>query len=202
MKREGWRFGYRGRNRNKACKELSTMVSSELFSSLFRSRQLARAGQIESSRQRSLNPPSSPLPPPPHIPTGRHNSQGDKLLLAGAATSIIFVATNTCLSRQNVFCRDRNIFVATNICRSKQFCRAKIFLSRPAYFCIFFLLPPTITNVSPNLILSRQKFCRAKTFLSGQFFCCDKHTFANFLLPPTITNVSPNRDVCATETRG
>ena len=115
MKREGWRFGYRGRNRNKACKDLSTMVSSELFSSLFRSRQLARAGQIESSRQRSLNPPSSPLPPPPHIPTGRHNSQGDKLLLAGAATSIIFVATNTCLSRQNVFCRDRRLYLSRQI---------------------------------------------------------------------------------------
>ena len=63
MKREGWRFGYRGHNRNKACEELSTMVSTKLFNSLFRSRQLARARQIESTVQQSLNPSHLPTTP-------------------------------------------------------------------------------------------------------------------------------------------
>ena len=67
------------------------------------------------------------------------------LSLAGAATSIIFVATNVllCLSRQNclsreklcldkhtfiatkdVFCHDKHMFVVTNVCLSRQkFCR-------------------------------------------------------------------------------
>ena len=54
------------------------------------------------------------------------------LSLAGAATTIIFVATNTCLSRQST------PFVATKVCLLWQkFCRVKnmSLLSRQAYFC-------------------------------------------------------------------
>ena len=42
------------------------------------------------------------------------------LSLAGAATSIIFVATNTCLSRQNYVCRDKHIFVETKLLTRKK----------------------------------------------------------------------------------
>ena len=51
--------------------------------------------------------------------------EGCILSLAGAATSIVFVATKVCLSRRN-FCRDKT-FVATYTCLSRpkrpRFCR-------------------------------------------------------------------------------
>ena len=79
------------------------------------------------------------------------------LSLAGAATSVIFVATNTCLSRQNTS------VVATKICLSRQrLCGAKL------------------TFVATNTFLLRQKdACRDKTFVSPppQKFCRGKHTF-------------------------
>ena len=43
--------------------------------------------------------------------SGRCNpvkNRSDPLSLAGAATSIIFVTTELCLSRQAYFCRDKN----------------------------------------------------------------------------------------------
>ena len=62
------------------------------------------------------------------------------LSLAGAATSIILVAT------KHVFCRDKNMLAVTNVLsRQNYVCRDKIFLSRQtsrqkfclrqAYFC-------------------------------------------------------------------
>ena len=91
---------------------------------------------------------------------------GGSLSLAGAAASIIFVATNTCmsrqntsfvatelyLSRQNIFVAtkhlSRQIFVATNICRDNHvFFATSILLSRQkTYF------------VSTNTCLLRQKW--------------------------------------------
>ena len=71
----------------------------------------------------------------------KRNGEATEISLAGAATRIIFVATNTCLSRQNI-CRDKYIFVATNICRYK------------------------LTFVSTNMCLSRQDtFVATKTIL-------------------------------------
>ena len=65
-------------------------------------------------------------------------STNNNLSLAGAATSIIFVATNrsfvatkVCFSRQN-FCHDKIMYVATNHL-SRQI--SNICLSRQAYFC-------------------------------------------------------------------
>ena len=68
------------------------------------------------------------------------------LLLAGAATSIIFVATKVCLPRQN-FCRDKVMFVATNLswrnsCREKRFVATSVFLSRQKWY--LWQLPPMI----------------------------------------------------------
>ena len=68
------------------------------------------------------------------------------MLLAGAATSIIFVATNTCLhvcrdkthlfvaaqiclSRQN-FCHDKIMFGARNICHNKSFVTTKYYIEQ------------------------------------------------------------------------
>ena len=73
-------------------------------------------------------------------------SRSSSLSLAGAATSIKFVATNACLSRQNTS------FVATKVCMPPQnyVCRDKIFLC-----------------------LSRQKFCRDKhTFIEDKICLC------------------------------
>jgi len=75
---------------------------------------------------------------------------GREISLAGAATSIIFVATkfcrdklsfvatNTCLLKwQNVFCRDKSMLAATNTCLSRQkFCRNKhTFVVTKDVFC-------------------------------------------------------------------
>ena len=68
-----------------------------------------------------------------------------RVSLAGAATSIIFVATNTCLSRQNTsfvatkvrlprqnFCRDKGRVLSrqTCVCRNKSFAATEMCLSR------------------------------------------------------------------------
>ena len=74
--------------------------------------------------------------------------------LTGAATSIIFVATNVCFSRRKSFVMTKNMlvktkllsrqsmfvmFVATNICRNKHNFVATKVLMRQAYFCEFFV---------------------------------------------------------------
>ena len=61
------------------------------------------------------------------------------LSLAGAATSIFFVATNTCLSRQNTSFVVTKVFVATNVC-----CHKHVF-------------------VATSMLLSRQKKCFVAT---------------------------------------
>ena len=79
------------------------------------------------------------------------------LSLAGAATSIIFVATNL-LSRQTRICRHKS-FVATNTCLPPQkFCRDKHVFAATKHVL-------TKAFVATKLCLSRQRFCR------------DKHTF-------------------------
>ena len=67
--------------------------------------------------------------------------------MAEAATSLIFVATNTCFSRQNTY------IVATKECLSRQ----NIILSRQAYFC------------RDKHVFDEQYACCDK------IFCCDKH---------------------------
>ena len=74
------------------------------------------------------------------------------LSLAGAATSIIFVMTNTCLLQQNM------CFVVTKICLSQQnFCHDK-----------------HVFVVTKHL-LSWQKVCLSRQ--TWQIFCHDKHNF-------------------------
>ena len=88
-----------------------------------------------------------------------------KLSLAGAATSIIFVATNTCLSRQICVFPWQNTCLSLQnyVCRDKyfsgqRFCRDKNILSRQKIFW-------------------RQNFCHGKhTCFSRQKFCRDKNT--------------------------
>ena len=70
------------------------------------------------------------------------------LSLTGAATSIMFVATNTCLSLQKYACRDKS-FVATNIFLSRQacFCRDKHVFVATKVLCVFGLLPLIISII-------------------------------------------------------
>ena len=82
--------------------------------------------------------------------------------VAGTATSIIFLATNTCLSRQNAS------FIATIVCLSRQ------------HFVSYFVAT----------VLLRQKFCGDKSFVATRilltsillspqktFFCREKQVF-------------------------
>ena len=93
-------------------------------------------------------------------------SQPVTLSLAVAVTSIIFIATNTCLcvsrqtrvlSRQACFCRDKHLFVATKdvFCLGKSILVTTNVLPRQKYF------------VATNILLSRQNLCRSKhTFVA------------------------------------
>ena len=83
---------------------------------------------------------------------------GRTLSLARAATSVICVATNTCLSRQKYACRDKSfvvtkLFVVTKhvFCRHKSMLAATKVLS-PQNFC-----PDKHTFVTTKDVLSRQK---------------------------------------------
>ena len=80
--------------------------------------------------------------------------QGIFLLLAGAATSIIFVAT------KHVFCRDKSMLVGTNI--TNKYIAAKIYRHKT--------LVMTKICSSRQALLSRQKMC-----LSRQNFYRDKN---------------------------
>ena len=90
--------------------------------------------------------------------------------LAGGATSIFFVATTTCLSRQKYACRDE-------FCRDKSmlvvFVVTKL-LSRQAYFC----------HDKHVFVETKYVFCRDKSMLVATkllsrqaYFCHDKHVF-------------------------
>ena len=85
-----------------------------------------------------------------------------KLLLVGAAASIIFVAT------KHVFCRDKNMLVVTIVLSRffKNYFVAKKHLSRKIF-------------AAANIILSRQKFCCVKhTFVATKdVFCRDIQAF-------------------------
>ena len=88
--------------------------------------------------------------------------------LAGAATSIIFVAIKRFVATKYVFYNDKSMPVTTKL------------LSRQNYVC-----HNNHVFVTTKVYLSRQtRICRDKSFvvikniLSRQtYFCCDKHTF-------------------------
>ena len=90
-----------------------------------------------------------------NLPTPRHGVvHWWPLSLAGAATSIIFVATNT---TKHVFCRDKSMFVTTKVCWSRQkyvgrdkTCRDKHNLVATK---VYFML-----CLSRQILLSRQKW--------------------------------------------
>ena len=123
----------------------------------------------------------------------RRGRQSSDLLLAGAATSIVFVATNTCLSQhktsfvatkvlfvvvvvvvvvvvtslQKYACCNisRQIFVATKVLwRQKYLVATNMILSRQAYFCRD---KTRVPFVATNTCLSRQTFCRHKNDTCG-----------------------------------
>ena len=79
--------------------------------------------------------------------------KGRKISLAGAATSIIFVATKTCLSRQNTS------FVATKVCLSRQnFCRHKhVFVATYSRQFFLYTFVGTKDAFVATKLLSRQK---------------------------------------------
>ena len=84
--------------------------------------------------------------------------------LAGAATSIIFVATNMCLSRQKkcllsrqkYACRDKT-FVTTKLCLSPQYLSRQIFLGYFSYFL-----------AKKDVYACQEKYCHEKNILSRQ----------------------------------
>ena len=87
-----------------------------------------------------------------------------KLSLAGAATSIIFVATNTCLSRQICVFPWQNTCLSLQnyVCRDKyfsgqRFCRDKNILSRQKKLATK-LLSRQAHVFLPTKVLSRQKY--------------------------------------------
>ena len=85
----------------------------------------------------------------------KHNT--NDLSLAGAATSIIFVATNIFLSRQAYFSCDKHVFVATKhvFCRDKRMLVTTKVLSQQAYSCY-----------------NKRRVYR---YLSQQNICCNKN---------------------------
>ena len=101
-----------------------------------------------------------------------------RVSLAGAAKSIIFVATEVCLSRQNYVCRDKIMFVATKLCLSVskkylprlRFCRNKHTFFRGKHVSLA-TAATSMPFVSPNVLSQQAYFCREK-YLSR-----DKHTF-------------------------
>ena len=108
--------------------------------------------------------------------------------MAEAGRSIIFVATNTFLSRQNVcpdkhtfvatkdvFCRNKHVFVATKVCLSGQNgCRDKLFfiatnICRDESFVatkIFYR--DQQTDFATKLLLRQAYFCRNKRVCSDK----------------------------------
>ena len=96
-----------------------------------------------------------------------HSVTALTLSLVGAATSIIFVATNTCLSRKVflatnliLFVATSLFFVATNTCLSQQnmpFVATKVCLSRQT-----------------KLSLSREIFVATKVLSRQAYICRDK----------------------------
>ena len=84
------------------------------------------------------------------------------LSLAGAATSVIFIATNTCLSRQtHLLSRQKYA------CHDKTFVTTNIFLSRQINIC-----RDKHNIVATSLLLSRQNTCFVAT---KNMFCRDNN---------------------------
>ena len=109
--------------------------------------------------------------------------------LAGAATSIIFVATNVFVATKYVFCRNKSMLVA------------KKPLLRQTYFCI---CHGELTFVATNTCLSQQNtsFVTTKVCLSRQTFC--KIYFTSLLLSrqtraPTRPRNIWNCDTCVVQ---
>ena len=121
--------------------------------------------------------------------------------LAGAATSIIFVATEVRLPRQT-FCCDEIMFVVTKLLMQQIFVLTNMCLSRQAYFCCdkgcVFLRQTRVCHkcsVTTKIHLSQQNLCHNKhTFVvTKDAFFCDKRVF--------VTNVlSQQKYICHNKT--
>ena len=118
------------------------------------------------------------------------------LSLAGASTSIIFVATiflvmtHTCLSRQNTCLLQQNMsFVTTKVCCS--FVMAKLCLSRQNIF------------VATNITLSWQTFCILLSWQKMCFVmtnvCLSQQKWYLWQLPPKIRHMPDVTAVSATQ---
>ena len=148
-------------------------------------------------------PPTTPTSLHPHPPTLQtlHAPNPSTLSLAGAATSIILVATKL-LSWQAYFCHNRHVFVSTKhiFCCDKSMLVTTKPLSRQSYFCCNktchdkYLSWQTfshnkLTFVMTSTCLSQQNMCFVVTkvnvatnFLSQQTHVCpDKYmSWQNF----------------------
>ena len=109
------------------------------------------------------------------VATKKHVFCRDKSIsFAGAATSTVFVATNTSFAATKVLLRQTRVCV----CRNKRFVVTKVYLSRQAYFC-----RDKIRVVATKMILvaapAKDKSIPAATkLLSRQaYFCHDKNVF-------------------------
>ena len=96
-------------------------------------------------------PPPAPTPQPPLLLPYTTLF----LSLAGAATSIIFVTTNTCLSQQKLW--QKTYFVTTYTCLWWQVSLCKKKLSRQAYICCS----------SRRVLLRQTSVCHNKNYICG-----------------------------------
>ena len=108
---------------------------------------------------------------------------GWKVSMAGAATSIIFVATNMCLSQQHVSCCNKSMLVVTFVtvkyfCCNKSFVTTNICCDKHVFVTTKDVLSPQTRVcgdksklVARNMCLSQQIFV-ARKVLSRQKYVC------------------------------
>ena len=112
--------------------------------------------------------------------------------LAGAATSFIFVATNTCLPRRKTSFVVSKVCLSRHLLRQTYFCRDKhVFAATKHVFCLdksMFVATfccDKLTFVATNTCLPRRntsfvvsKVCLSRHLLRQTYFCRDKHVYA------------------------
>ena len=91
----------------------------------------------------------------------------------------VFVATDTCLSRQTLVCRDKRCLLSQQkyACHNKCFVATKVCLSRQM-FCR-----------DKKIVVTKHVFCDDKSILLRQKFCHGNHTFV-------VTNFCHNKNTC------
>ena len=130
--------------------------------------------------------------------------------MAGAATSIIFVATNMCLSQQNMSCCNKSMLVVTFVtikyfCCNKSFVTTNICLSQQKMFCHYkHVFVVTKVSLSPETCVCRNKYLVARKVLSRQKYVCATSIHLSqqkmcFVLRQTQTRVCHDKTFVATK---